>query len=131
MAGVVVTINRVVTKLSTSDERTGAIAFFIISLLFIVCCVGCQLYIRASPFVQYYTARCVKKGKEGEEEEDREEEVNGVVRLRALGALGSEGEQDELISSKAVSCTLAKIRGEGMRLGLLSGKIQSSPFQMG
>ena len=116
VGGVVVTINRVITKLSTNDERTGAIAFFIISLLFIVCCVGCQLYIRASPFVQYYVAHCVKKGKEGEEEEEREEAANGVIRLRAFGGLGGEGEQNELISGTAVSSTLSKIRGEGVRL---------------
>ena len=53
-AGMMVAISRVITKASTADERTGAIAFFIISLVFILICVGCQVFLRLSPFVNYH-----------------------------------------------------------------------------
>lgn len=64
VAGVMVSISRVVTKAAIKSERAGAIAFFTISLAFILVCVGCQLYIRASPFVCYHTARCERRRRE-------------------------------------------------------------------
>lgn len=57
-AGVVVSINRIVTKAAIRSERTGAITFFAISLGFIMACVGCMLYILRSPFVRYHMASC-------------------------------------------------------------------------
>ena len=58
VAGVVVSINRIITKAAIHSERTGAITFFAISLGFVMACVGCQLYILRSPFVRYHIARC-------------------------------------------------------------------------
>ena len=53
-AGMTVAISRVITKASVANERFGAIAFFIISLLFILLCIGCQVFLRFSPFVTYH-----------------------------------------------------------------------------
>ncbi len=58
VAGLVVIISRIITKASFSSERAGAIAFFTVSLVFILVCVCCQVYIRASPFVQWHIAAC-------------------------------------------------------------------------
>ena len=52
-----VAIIRVITKAAATDLRTGAIAFFIISLVFILICVGCQVFLRLSPFVNYHLKR--------------------------------------------------------------------------
>ena len=90
VAGLVVSLNRIITKASTSSERSGALAFFLISFLFILMCVGCQMYIKSSRFVKYYVTRCGKRGNSedeamGSKEEDRD---------------GREGEEDEEESSK-------------------------------
>ena len=62
-AGITVAIIRVITKAAATEERTedivtkertGAIAFFITSLVFILMCVGCQVFLRLSPFVNYH-----------------------------------------------------------------------------
>ena len=53
-AGMTVAIIRVITKAAATDLRTGAIAFFIASLVFILICVGCQVFLRLSPFVNYH-----------------------------------------------------------------------------
>ena len=68
VAGMAVAICRIVTKAAFSSERGGAIAFFTACLVFLVVCVGCQVYIRASPFVRYHTAKCSTK-KNGHSEE--------------------------------------------------------------
>ena len=56
-AGLTVAIIRVITKAAATDLRTGAIAFFITSLVFILICVGCQVFLRLSPFVNYHLKR--------------------------------------------------------------------------
>ena len=61
VAGVVVSINRIITKATIHSERTGAITFFAISLGFVMACFGCQLYILRSPFVRYHMTRCEGK----------------------------------------------------------------------
>ena len=53
-AGMTVAISRVITKVSVKEERIGAIAFFIISLLFIFLCIGCQVFLRFSPFIKFH-----------------------------------------------------------------------------
>ena len=58
VAGLAVSVNRVVTKAATNSLRVGAIAFFVISLLYILFCVLCQLFLRASPFVRYHVSQC-------------------------------------------------------------------------
>eukprot|EP00731_Ephydatia_muelleri_P028547 Em0020g191a len=57
-AGLVVSFNRVVTKLAVAELRSGVIAFFVLSVLFILMCVVCQVYIAKSPFVRHYVAVC-------------------------------------------------------------------------
>lgn len=57
-AGVVVVINRIITKAAFPSERAGAIVFFGISLLFILVCVCCQMYVRASSLVRWHVAVC-------------------------------------------------------------------------
>ena len=67
----IVSITRVITKSSTTSERFGAIAFFVVSIFFILACVGCQQVIRCNPFVRYHTLQCRqhhnREGREGRE----------------------------------------------------------------
>jgi len=58
VAGLVVSINRIITKAAFRSERVGAIAFFVISLVFVLVCVGCHCFLRVSPFIRYHMARC-------------------------------------------------------------------------
>lgn len=58
IAGVMESIFRIVTKITTESERIGGITFFSISLAFIVVCVGCHQYIKRSKIVKYYTRKC-------------------------------------------------------------------------
>ena len=53
-AGITVALNRVVTKAAVSEERIGAIVFFVMCLLFIVLCVCCQVFLCFSPFVRFH-----------------------------------------------------------------------------
>lgn len=58
VAALLVSINRVITKVSTSSQRFGAIAFFLVSIVFILVCVCCQQFLRTSPFVKYHVRQC-------------------------------------------------------------------------
>lgn len=58
IAGLVVSINRIFTKAATDSLRLGAITFFVMSLLYILFCVLCQLFLRMSPFVKYHVSQC-------------------------------------------------------------------------
>ena len=53
-AGLVVSLLRVVTKVSSHSERTGAIAFFSIAVGYIAFCACCQVFIMRSKFVKYH-----------------------------------------------------------------------------
>ena len=66
-------ITRVITKSSTTSERFGAIAFFVVSIFFILACVGCQQVIRCNPFVRYHTLQCRQHHKR-----ERREEREGI-----------------------------------------------------
>ena len=60
VAGFIVAINRIFTKL-VFTERVGAIIFFVVSLLFVLMCVGCFLFIMRSSFVKYHIHRCQRE----------------------------------------------------------------------
>ena len=66
VAGFSVSILRIITKASTESERKGAIAFFVISLLYILLCVACQVFLWRSKFVRYYVINCQKKSKDSQ-----------------------------------------------------------------
>ena len=91
VAGFVVAVNRIFTKLVFS-ERVGAIVFFVVSLLFVWLCVGCFVYIIRSPFVKYHVRKCrEEKSKSKEHEmqerlEKKEDEENDEIEQE-----GSEG----------------------------------------
>ena len=97
----IVSITRVITKSSTTSERFGAIAFFVVSMFFIVGCVGCQQIIRCSPFVKYHTLQCRQSSehKKGGEEE-------------ASGCEGEVGDQLKLLPVNTKSSLYSKIKGE-------------------
>ena len=84
VAGFVVALNRIFTKLIFNSERIGAIVFFVASLLFVLLCVGCYVYIRKSRFVKYHTLRCHKRTKDSMEQE-----------MEVVGELPSPGENKE------------------------------------
>ena len=54
VAGTVVAINRIITKAAATSERVGAIVFFAISFLYMIFCVGCQVFLFKSSFVRYH-----------------------------------------------------------------------------
>ena len=54
ISGVVVSVLRVITKVSTSSLRNGAIAFFTISIVYVLMCVVCLVIIYKNRFVNYY-----------------------------------------------------------------------------
>jgi solute carrier family 29 (equilibrative nucleoside transporter) protein 4 len=54
LAGTVVSISRIITKATSGSERIGAIVFFVISLLFMLFCMGCQAFLWKSSFVRHY-----------------------------------------------------------------------------
>jgi solute carrier family 29 (equilibrative nucleoside transporter) protein 4 len=83
----IVSITRVITKSSTTSERFGAIAFFVVSVFFILVCVGCQQIIRSSSFVKSHTLQCRqssehdKGGGEMEQVSGGEEEAGDQLKL--------------------------------------------------
>ena len=54
IAGSIVALSRIITKGSSGQERTGALVFFGISLLYIIACVGFQVVVWRSKFVRQY-----------------------------------------------------------------------------
>lgn len=70
VATTAVSITRIITKSSTKNERFGAIAFFVVSIVFILVCVGCQQIIRNSSFVKYHVSLCNNKSNNDNKEED-------------------------------------------------------------
>ena len=93
VATTVVSISRIVTKVSTSSERFGAIAFFVVSIIFIVICVGCQQLIRTSPFVKFHVRQCRRCTEREEGGEGGEEIV-----MRALD--GENNDQELLLAAQ-------------------------------
>ena len=73
IAGVLVSATRIITKLSIESERISSIVFFVISLLFVLVCFCCHIYIQCSPFVQYHTVRCQKKKKKKKKKKEQEQ----------------------------------------------------------
>ena len=105
VATTVVSMTRIITKASTNSERFGAIAFFVVSIIFIMLCVVCHQIIRTSPFVRYSVQQCSRKSREGEREgegeEIRLERVDGEDKTMLLSA------QREKVSLRI------QIRGDG------------------
>ena len=54
IAGSIVALNRIITKGLSGQERTGALVFFGISLLYISACFGFQVVVWRSKFVRQY-----------------------------------------------------------------------------
>ena len=70
VAGVLVSLTRIITKLAIESERLSSIIFFTISLLFVVACFCCHIFIQCSPFVKYHTAQCQKSKKPKDDHDD-------------------------------------------------------------
>ena len=75
VAGVLVSIARIITKLAIESERLSSIIFFVISLLFIVVCFCCHVYIQCSPFVKYHMARCQKHKKKVRNQKEQDSDL--------------------------------------------------------
>ena len=101
VAAAVVSVNRIITKASTDSERFGAIAFFVVSILFILLCVCCQQFIRASPFVKYHMNQCKQSPSAEEEREGAGERDEGEgdgkegIRLRSVNGESKDGESKD------------------------------------
>ncbi|CAL1526053.1 unnamed protein product, partial [Lymnaea stagnalis] len=63
LAGVLVSFNRIVTKLLLEDEKVNTIIFFIISLVVIVVCCVTFFLARWTSFVQHHLRSCRGDGK--------------------------------------------------------------------
>lgn len=61
LAGFIVALDRIFTKLVFNSERVGAIVFFVVSLIFVLFCFCCYGYIRTSPLVKHHIKMCHKK----------------------------------------------------------------------
>ena len=118
VATTVVSITRIITKVSTDNERFGAIAFFVVSIAFILVCVGCHQLIRTSPFVRYRVRQCRTKVRGGEGEKEEEEEEEGM----RLESVDGESEEETVILSTQREQTShwGKIRGECLASGICS-----------
>ncbi len=101
MAGFIVAINRIFTKLVFS-ERVGAIVFFVVSLLFVIMCIGCFMFIVRSPFVKYHMQRCRGTG----DQEIREIPSSGGSKGEPEEELVERQDDNHLIQSKSRQLSL-------------------------
>lgn len=115
VAALVVSINRVITKVSTSSERFGAIAFFLVSIVFILVCVCCQQFLRTSPFVKYHVRKCGQyRGARGVGE-DTEGVGEGTeeIQLKRVDGGSDNDDQEMLLTMPRPQLSLSsKLRGE-------------------
>ena len=56
-AGLVVSLNRIVTKLTIEDPLVNTILFFSLSIVGEIVCIVLHRYIKSSPFIRYYKSR--------------------------------------------------------------------------
>ncbi|KAH9488403.1 hypothetical protein Btru_062837 [Bulinus truncatus] len=63
LAGVLVSINRILTKLLLENERVNTIIFFIISLVIIVVCCAAFFFARWTRFVRHHLRTCKADGR--------------------------------------------------------------------
>lgn len=115
VAALVVSINRVITKVSTSSERFGAIAFFVLSIVFILVCVGCQQFIRTSAFVRYHVRQCGQCHDAGDIEEGTEGVGEGTEEMRLKRVDGGSDDDDQamlLAMPRSQLSLSSKLRGE-------------------
>ena len=84
VAGLVVSINRIITKLAIESERLSSIIFFVISLLFIVVCFFCHIYIQCSPFVKHHTSKCQKRKKNRNQQNEVSSSNGDDIRSESL-----------------------------------------------
>ncbi|XP_053206620.1 equilibrative nucleoside transporter 4-like [Panonychus citri] len=59
-AGLIVSVNRIITKLIFSDERINTLIFFGLSIGLIGCCIVIHNYLQKTSFVRYYIEICSK-----------------------------------------------------------------------
>ena len=122
VAALVVSINRIITKVSTSSERFGAIAFFLVSIVFILVCVCCQQFLRTSAFVKYHVRQCgqyhgargVGEGTEGVGEgTEGVGEGTEEIRLKRVDGGSDNDDQEMLLTMPRPQLSLSsKLRGE-------------------
>ena len=68
VAGIVVSLNRIITKLAIKNEQLSSKVFFVISLIFVCSCIALQVFLWKSSFVRYYIHKCNKNLKREDEE---------------------------------------------------------------
>ena len=112
VAGFVVAVNRIFTKLVFS-ERVGAMVFFAVSLLFVWLCVGCFIYIIRSPFVKYHVRKCREEKSKSKEHEMSES--LGKLEDEENDAIEQERSDGHLLQVETQQSTLRqKIAGKSM-----------------
>ncbi|XP_050704336.1 equilibrative nucleoside transporter 4-like [Eriocheir sinensis] len=57
-AGLIISGNRIVTKLLLDDQRTNTMIFFVLSIVFVLVCLGTHLAVQKTTFIQFYLNQC-------------------------------------------------------------------------
>ncbi len=57
-AGLITSINRIITKLVLHNEKTNTLIFFVLSAAIVLVCLLTHHLARKSDFIRYYTAAC-------------------------------------------------------------------------
>ncbi|XP_077980121.1 equilibrative nucleoside transporter 4-like [Glandiceps talaboti] len=90
-AGLLTSINRIVTKLLLKDERVNTIIFFCISIVFVIACFICHHVTRRTDFIRHHMM-LIKNAKASEDEKCVANVDDEEVRIHAR------------VSSSQVSC---------------------------
>ncbi|XP_076029557.1 equilibrative nucleoside transporter 3 isoform X2 [Oratosquilla oratoria] len=57
-AGLIISANRIITKLLLDDERLNTLIFFVLSIFFIVICLVTHIIVQRTRFIQFYMNLC-------------------------------------------------------------------------
>ncbi|XP_063884081.1 equilibrative nucleoside transporter 4-like [Scylla paramamosain] len=57
-AGLIISGNRIVTKLLLDDQRTNTMIFFVLSTAFVLLCLATHLAVQRTTFIQFYLNMC-------------------------------------------------------------------------
>ena len=63
-AGLITSINRIVTKLLVHDEKINTLTFFVLSAIMVLVCLVTYHLARKTDFVRYYMVACTRDGYE-------------------------------------------------------------------
>ncbi|XP_066291383.1 equilibrative nucleoside transporter 4-like isoform X1 [Branchiostoma lanceolatum] len=124
-AGLLVSINRILTKALVQDNRTNTVIFFCLSIFFVAACFISHQLVKRSKFVRHHLAACVSA-----RSPDGVDGAFGEVRLEILDSepkealtespgTASDDGQEEVEGSRQKSLRVRLKRTRSIRRGLL------------